>query len=124
MNTQEYRRTVVIPGIDNFLKAYPRFKEFVQGTGGELYAAIMQPAVFIRAEAAAEFGYPSVLAVAEISQNFWRKHNIDPRDSFSKQCVGSAICLLMEVNGYRKSGTKKSVPHPAFTSGEVYLSAQ
>ena len=41
-------------------------------------------------------------------------------DSFTKQFIGSVICALMEANGYKKTGTKKSVPHELFSTGEFY----
>ena len=39
---------------------------------------------------------------------------------FDKQFIGAVVCSLMEANGYEKTGKKRSIPHNAFTKGEVY----
>jgi len=120
MRTEEFSRPVNLPSTDDFLKAYPRFRSFVEGTGGELYEAIIQPKVLVRAEAAVQFGYPAILAAIGTVERFWEKYQVSPGDLITKHFVGSAMCALMEANGYKKTGTKKRVPHPAFVTGEVY----
>lgn len=68
----------------------------------------------------ANYGYPSVLGVARKCQALIEKSGEIESDSFTKQFIGSVICSLMEANGYKKTGTKKRVPHELFTSGEFY----
>ena len=95
--------------------------KLVTGEGRFLFDLIMQPEVLIRAQVLADFNLPSVLGVAEschlaIDENA----GSTSLDSFTKQFIGAAICVLMEANEFRKTGTKKSVPHPSFTIGEFY----
>jgi len=45
------------------------------------------------------------------------KNSIVQADSPEGQMAGEGI---MEANGYQKTGTKKSVPHPSFSIGEFY----
>ncbi len=40
--------------------------------------------------------------------------------SYTKQFIGAAVSVLMQTNGFQKTNTKKAIPHPAFTKGEVY----
>ena len=119
MKTQKVEDLVTILDEKDFTEKYPRFTSFVQGEGKALFDLIMQPAVFLEARTLAQYGYPSVLAVAEKSYNFVHEHKISD-DSSTKQFIGSVICALMEANGYKKTGTKKSVPHKFFTTGEYY----
>ena len=121
MKTQTYRKEVNLPEIDEFIEKYPRYTKFSAGEGRFLYDLIMQPEVLVSAQVVAEFKLPSVLAVAEkcrlaIEEN----EGSVSLDSFTKQFIGAAVCVLMEANDYRKTGTKKSVPHPSFTIGEFY----
>jgi hypothetical protein len=87
----------------------------VTGTGEALFSRIMQPTVLQLAQSAAEFGLPSVLAIAiELADGQ------DPLSPFERQFCGAVVCVLMEANGYQKTGKKRSVPHRLFTTGEVY----
>ena len=80
----------------------------------------MRPENVVKAQAAADFGYPSVLAVAEKCKSAVEGQSKIHFNNFTKQFIGSAICALMEANGYEKTGIKKSVPHKLFTTGEFY----
>lgn len=40
--------------------------------------------------------------------------------TYTKQFIGAVVCCLMENNGYRKTGRKKSINHPDFIKGEIY----
>jgi hypothetical protein len=123
MEKQEFCQTVFLPSIEEFAEKYPRYSSFVRGDGRFLYDVIMRPIVLIRAQMAAYFGYPSVLAVAADCKQAIEKEGGIVFDNFTKQFVGSAICALMEANGYKKTGVKKSVPHESFVTGEYYEKA-
>lgn len=120
MQTQAFHQTVFIPSVDDFIEKYPRYSGLVQGEGRFLYDLIMQPAAIIRAQAASYFGYPSVLAVAEECKQAISQQEKILFDNFTKQFIGSAVCALMEANGYKKTGTKRNVPHESFKVGEYY----
>jgi hypothetical protein len=122
MKSQEITYTIQLPDTDDFLAKYPRYTKLAKGDGKFLFKVIMQPEVFLQAQVLADFGSPSVLAVAELCrQAVEEKGGPVKLDSFTKQFIGAAICTLMEANGYQKSGTKKSVPHPSFSIGEFYI---
>ena len=121
MRQQEIRTLVNLPEASDVLRKYARYSKFLATPAGqELLAGIMTAEVFVLAKAAVAFGYPAVLPVGDIITKVWSKHGIEPGDFISKQFAGSAICVLMEANGYRKLGKKRRVPHPAFNRAERY----
>jgi hypothetical protein len=116
-----YEKIVTLWNAGEFLGKYPRFKEILNGDGRQLFDEIMKPDVFVNASVLADKGYPSVLAVAEQSKSIIAKYESSAAASFCKQFIGSVICVLMEANGYKKTGKKKSVPHESFSTGECYV---
>lgn len=118
MQTQTISYTIQLPNVDDLLAKYPRYTKLVNGEGKPLFDLIMQSEMFLKAQVLADFGLPSVLAAAEPCRLATEKKG--GLDSFTKQFIGAAICVLMEANGYQKTGTKKSVPHPSFSIGEFY----
>jgi hypothetical protein len=124
MKDEKFQITVTLLTVDEFLAKYPRFSSLVSGEGKVLFDAIMQKEVFIETSVLANHGYPSVLGVADICEEIINLSEVIEADSFTKQFIGSVVCTLMEANGYKKTGTKKSVPHTLFTSGEFYKKNQ
>lgn len=121
MDDLKFKKDVTVWDHSEFLEKYPRFKEFLSGDGGKLFDEIMKPDVFVSASVLADKGYPSVLAVAEQSKLIISEQGAPGAISFCKQFIGSVICVLMEANGYKKTGKKKSVPHESFSTGECYV---
>lgn len=121
MKDISYEKTVTVWNVDDFLKKYPRFGDLLNGDGRQLFDELMKPDIFISASVLADNGYPSVLAVAEKSKNIISKQASTSAVNFYKQFIGSVICVLMEANGYKKTGKKKSVPHESFSTGECYV---
>ncbi|MDA3924857.1 MAG: hypothetical protein PF904_09185 [Kiritimatiellae bacterium] len=121
MKTTNHTTTIKIPSDCDFLKKYPRYTKIVQGHGRILFDLIMQPENALLAQHAARFKLPSVIAVADACKELAEREKSITLDPFTKQFIGAAICSLMETNGYRKTGTKKSVPHESFTVGEFYV---
>ena len=121
MQSQTFSQTVRLPGVDDFLKKYPRYTKFATGEGRFLFDLIMQPEALIRAQVLADFNLPSVLSVAEDCRLAIDKNaSALLLNSFTKQFIGAAICVLMEANDFQKTGIKKSVPHQSFSIGEFY----
>ena len=120
MKSQTHFEKVNLPEVDEFLSTYPRYTTLVAGEEKSLYDMIMGSEVFIRARVISDIGYPAVLAVAEDCKIAADTNESITLNGFTKQFVGSAICSLMEANGYRKTGNKKSVPHKAFSVGTCY----
>ena len=119
MEDKTFEMIVTLPSVDDFLKKYTRFSTFISGEGNALFDIITKPEVFLESKILSDYGYPSVLAVAKKSQELIKLKNMKA-DNFTKQFIGSVICVLMESNGYKKTGIKKSVPHDFFTTGEYY----
>jgi hypothetical protein len=124
MEDKKVEVIVTLLTIDNFLEKYPRFTSFAKGDGKVLFDAIMQENVFIDTSVIANHGYPSVLGVANQCEEIISKSEKLEADSFTKQFIGSVVCALMEANGYKKTGNKKSVPHNLFSTGEFYVKNQ
>lgn len=120
MKDSKIEIVVTLVDVNDFIKKYPRFSTFVNNEGNVLFDAIVTPGVFVDASVLANYGYPSVLSVAQQCQEIIEKTEGLDANSFTKQFIGSVICSLMEANGYKKTGTKKSVPHKLFTTGEFY----
>ena len=121
MKTEDFTLSVNLPSIEEFGKRFPQYEKFATNEGRFLYEKIVTPEGFINARVATlVFGLPAVAGIAEICvQTFKNQWRLEWR-SFIKQFIGAVVCKLMEENGFEKTGTKKSIPHPQFTKGEVY----
>jgi hypothetical protein len=75
---------------------------------------------FIKAEVFTELGLPAVTGVAERCYSVAKDEEEIKWRGYLKQFIGAVVCALMEANNYSKTGNKASVPHHAFTKGEVY----
>lgn len=120
MKDTKIETTITLVDVNDFIKKYPRFSTFVNNEGRVLFDAVVKSQVFVDASILANYGYPSVLGVAQQCQEIIAESEELKADSFTKQFIGSVICSLMEANGYKKTGIKKSVPHKLFTTGEFY----
>jgi hypothetical protein len=108
------------PTTKEFSKKYPQYGPFAEAKGNFLFKTIMTPTNFIRATVCTEMGLPAVTGVA--NSCYWAVKNQDEVEwrGYVKQFIGAVVCAFMEANDYEKTGIKKSVPHHAFTKGEVY----
>ena len=68
------------------------------------------------------WGYPAVAGVTFLIAPLIE--NLPPSEvDYLKKGVGAMVCTIMENNGYKKTGVKKSVPpvpFRVFSRGEVY----
>ena len=120
MQKQTFILEAQIPNQDDFEKRFPQYGPFAHNEGNFIFNAIMNPLSFFRAKVATEMNYPAVSGVAEICFHATTQQNVVPFNGFLKQYIGAIVCVLMEANGYSKTGKKKSIPHHAFTKGEFY----
>ncbi len=120
MPLRNYSLSVQCPTVEKFAKRYPQYGPFAKGKGRVLFELIISPESFISSKVATDLGFSAVLGVAEACSKSVKKsgNNID---NFTKQFIGAVVCLIMENNGYQKTGKKKSIPHPDFSRGEVYI---
>ena len=110
--------TVNIPSTSDFCAAYPQYKNVVKGGWGkELFGIIMRPESYVKTVCATvDLHLPGVAGVAEDCAHVLTPVGKGVRNQF----CGAVVCCLMEANSFQKTGTKKAVPHKAFSKGEVY----
>jgi len=120
LKTETFVQKVNIPNLKEFGEKYPQFFNLAQNDGNFLFNIIMIPQTFILAKVLSDFRYPAVLSVADICYQEAKQKRGFVFSNNVKQFIGAAICSLMEVNSYEKTGIKKSIPHPQFNRGEFY----
>jgi hypothetical protein len=108
------------PSTDDFAMRYPQYGPFAKGDGYFIFETIMTPINFLSAKVCTELGFPAVAGVAESCFKAVENQDTLEWGGYLKQFIGAVVCTLMEANTYEKTGKKKSVPHHAFTKGEVY----
>lgn len=116
MKIEKVTISLKIPTDIEFLENYPRYNTFLSTSEGiALYSKIASADYIIGAiEITKHLGLPAVTAAGLFVQE-----PMAGKD-FEKQFIGSLTCAIMELNGYEKTGIKKSVPIEGFTKGEVY----
>lgn len=120
METTVFKCEVISPTADDFAKQYPQYAPFAIGEGKELFSLIIRPENFVRMAIASELGFAALFGVAEPCSKLAQAQS-NPLTNYTKQFIGAVVCCLMESNGYKKTGRKKSINHPDFTKGEIYL---
>jgi hypothetical protein len=120
MQKQSVNLEAQIPDLNDFGERFPQYGPFARNEGNFIFNTIMNPFSFFRARFATEMNLPAVSGIAEICFHETTQQNIIPFNGFLKQYIGALVCSLMEANGYSKTGTKKAIPHHAFTKGEFY----
>ena len=121
MVVAEYVLPVQLPSVDEFAQRFPQYGGYARGDGEFLFRVVMTPESFNYARVATlVFGLPAVAGVAEACVAAVEQQNVVEWRDFIKQYIGALVCVLMEANGFEKTGVKRAVPHKKFTKGEVY----
>jgi hypothetical protein len=120
METQTFSLDVQLPSIEEFTEHFPQYGKFAKNEGRFLFDAIISTESFIRAKIATELGLPAVAGIARLSYQAVAEQSSLEWRGFLKQFIGAAVCVLMEANGFEKTGQKKSVSAPNFTKAEFY----
>ncbi len=108
---------VSVPTLDDFVARFPHYRNRAQAENKVFFDLIMSPASFVKASIANDdLALPAVAGVAKDCAAAIAG-DLGPTD---KQFIGAAVCVLMEKNGYSKTGKKRAIPHKAFSRGEVY----
>jgi hypothetical protein len=122
METQTFAFSVNLPTVEEFAERFPQYGDFAKHEGNFLFRNIITPESYNNARVATlVFKLPAVAAVAETCYQSVLDHGAIEWRGFLKQFIGAVVCKLMEDNGFKKTGTKKSVPHHMFTKGELYI---
>lgn len=123
MHHEDFFLGVTLPDVEDLKALTPPYAGLAQTVRGKvLLDAVMNVESFIAARAATLRGFAAVSGVAdEVFQASERAGGeLSP---FEKQAVGAYMRALMEVNGFKKTGKKGAIRHPAFTKGEIYVRA-
>jgi hypothetical protein len=120
MQRLEFRLEASIPSHEEFGQRFPQYKNYASTGGRVVFDLLMSPASLNSAMVATAMGFPAVAGIAESAIQVF-DHGGKELTDFDKQFIGAVVCSLMEANDYGKTGKKKSIPHKAFTKGEVYV---
>lgn len=120
MQPQSYVLQVNVPSVQEFSSKYKQYGPLAHGPAHFLFEVLTSPDSFIRAKMATILGHPAIDGPAELAYQAVANQDAIVWDARIKQFCGAVVCCLMEANGYRKSGERKSVRHHAFTKGEFY----
>jgi hypothetical protein len=120
MQQQNYTVVVNVPSLEEFEAKYPQYGPFARGAGRPMFDALVTPESFVSARVATvDLDLPAVAGIASRSRQVADTHLIK-WSSFLKQFIGAVVCSSMESNGFKKTETKRAIPHKDFTKGEVY----
>jgi hypothetical protein len=112
----------IVPGVADLKELFPHYVAFAEGEGRVICETVYSPLGFELARCATLNGLPAVAGVTDLCDRAQPGWGWTP---FSKQFLGGLVRVLMAVNQYSPTGTKRLIPHPAFNRGEVYsLSAR
>jgi hypothetical protein len=112
--------SMMAPTVDDFVVSYRNFTPLARDPKTQgLFAYLTSPEGYLDAVGATRLELPAVAGVAQRCFELARDADL-PWDLKTRQFIGALVCTVMAANGYRKTGSKKAVPHPAFRIGEVY----
>ncbi len=121
METRLLQVNVNIPSVEDVAGKYRAYGRHAREEGSFLFDLVMSPESFFRTRIATDdLDLPAVAGIAKLCAEAAEKEGVE-LDGYQRQYVGALVCTLMEANGYRKTGSKKAIPHPMFTKGEVYI---
>jgi hypothetical protein len=121
MKTTTFTLSVNLPSVEEFAERFPQYGGYAKDKGKFLFKRIVTSDCYNNARVATlVFKLPAVAGIAEICYQTVSEDATIEWSGFVKQFIGAVVCKLMEDNGFEKTDTKKSVPHPKFTKGEFY----
>lgn len=121
MRSIEHTISINIPDVADVATSAPQYARFAQEEGRFIFEAVMNPEAFLRARAVTlALNLPAVAGIASMYEQAFRGGRELDSDKHSRHAVGSFVRIMMEANGFRKTGRKRAVPHPAFSKAEVY----
>ena len=118
MRVEPYQKQVKLPSTKDFIARYPHYAVVETGER-KLFDAVVTAENFIRAAAVTDsLQLPAVSAVADLVRNTCGVRG--KLRGFQKQLAGAIICILMQENGYKKTGQKRSISRAGWSRGELY----
>jgi hypothetical protein len=122
MHTTHFRRDVNLPSVKDFVAKYPHYSA-VHSDERDLFDAIITPNNFLLAAAVTDsLRLPAVSALADQIEKVCGARG--RLTSFQKQLAGAITCVLMESNGYAKTGQKRAISRRGWSRGELYRRAE
>lgn len=117
MKVERFELKVRVPTVAEFAAVFPQYGNIAEGRGKGLWALVMRPASFVACKVVTErLGLPAVAGIAaECSAAGGGRLS-----AVEKQFVGALVRVLMEANGFKKTGVKRSISEAGWSRGEVY----
>jgi hypothetical protein len=109
------------------LSALPaNYHAYAQGDGKAVFDAFADlPAVYPAMRAITLAGLPAAFAIIETAETEMRRANPSAAwDDRLKKFLGFCTAKAMALYGHAPMRTKRAIPHPSFTRGEVYVIAE
>tara|TARA_B100001105_G_scaffold140966_1_gene112943 strand:- start:946 stop:1317 length:372 start_codon:yes stop_codon:yes gene_type:complete len=117
---EDYFVSVTLLDVEDVTSSAATYATWVQTPRGRaVFDAMNNPAAFVAAKEMTSIELPAVAGVAARVVKAAETMG-EALSSFEKQAIGVMMRILMEANGFKKTGIKRAIPHPAFTKGEVY----
>ena len=120
METKSITFSVNLATVDEFKERFPTYGDFARNEANFLFKQIVSPESFICAKVATKLELPATSGIADDCYKLVIENGTIEWRGYTKQFIGAVVCKLMEDNGYKKTGIKKSVPHRLFNKGEFY----
>lgn len=93
--------------------------------GFMLFEAISTPENLFKMETFTEVEIPAITAIAESCYDILSTEIGNPEETdtnkklnYAKQFIGAVVCYQMEINGYTKTSTRKSIPYKKRPGGK------
>jgi hypothetical protein len=121
MQVQTFQMQVNVPDVNDFAAEYPQYGPKARNDGQFLFDLIMTPESFVNARAAVvNHDLPAVSGVAKTCYDAVQAQMAVQWDGYLKQFIGAVVSTLVVANGFKKTESKKAVPHHAFTKAEMH----
>lgn len=121
MKAATYTLPVKLPSVEEFAAKYRAYGGYANTGGRFLFDTIVSPEGYNFARSVTlVFGLPAVAGIAKMVDDAVNAQGTVKWDNYLRQYIGAVVCMLMESNGFQKTGVKRSIPHRRFTKGEVY----
>lgn len=93
-----------------FSQTHPSFASTIDGMPFDSWGALNTPEAFTKMKVATEdLELPALAGILKSVSQYILGAPAEKQDAI-KRAYGALVCVIMEANGYRKTGIKKAVP--------------
>lgn len=105
-----------VPSRNEWVVAHPQKASSSTARALAIFDFLSKPGLILQAVLATEaFEMPPITGVA-LALN----HEFPNLSIHERQTIGSILCLIMELNGYSRTGRKRSIGFKPWSKGELY----